>query len=291
MNKFSDEQIADRLHRAASQITPDQGDQIWDKPVVRATGSEWYLDNTTSKRSGASRMLKTLSALAACFFIFVVSVVVLNFRTNASIYLDVNPSVELRINYFDRVISANASNRDGAVILENMNLKNTDLDVALNAILGSMVKHGYLSEASGTILISVECASQDRADKLQLQVSNHVEEDMQTLINSGTVLSQQVESNDTLDDLAKKFDITHGKAALLQELVAKHPELKYEDLAKLSMSDLVEFLEEEKIDISEHIERHDNTASAANDDDDDDNDDADDDDDDDHDSDDADDDD
>lgn len=253
MSRFSNERIDKHIRSAVSQMTPNQADQLWEQPVEQAKSSDWFLDGTAPKHRSLGRMQKTVSALAACFLICIVSLVAFYMQSDAAIYLDVNPSIELRINRFNRVVSAQADNADGELVLDDMSLKHTDLDVALNAILGSMVKHGYLSDNSGTILVSVECSNQERADKLSLEVSGHVEENVDTLIHSGTILSQQIHSDDTLKELSKKYGITQGKAALLQKLVSEYAQIDYDDLADLSMSELLEVLEEEKIDISDHV--------------------------------------
>ena len=49
-----------------------------------------------------------------------------------------------------------------------MDLKHTDLDVAMNALIGSMVKHGYLSEARHVVLVSVESSDSRKAEQLSL---------------------------------------------------------------------------------------------------------------------------
>lgn len=59
--------------------------------------------------------------------------------------LDVNPSVELKINKEEKVISVDALNGDAGVLLDGMDLKGTELNVAINALIGSMVKNGYLN--------------------------------------------------------------------------------------------------------------------------------------------------
>lgn len=245
MSKFSNEKIDNHLRRAASQLAPNQVDPLWEQPVRLANGNEWYLDGTIPKRHKSNHIMKTVSALAACVIICLVSFAAINLHSDAAVYLDVNPSVSLQINHFDRVVSAQANNADGEIVLDDMNLRNTDLDVALNAILGSMVKHGYLTETHDTVLVSVECANQKRADQLQVQVSNHVEDNMTAMIHTSTVLSQQIHTDDDLDDLAEQYSMTQGKAALLRKLVAKYPALQYEKLADLSMSDLIDYLQQE----------------------------------------------
>ena len=61
------------------------------------------------------------------------------------ISLDVNPSVELDVNRQEKVVSAVPLNADANEILDGMDLKGADLNVAVNAIMGSLLKHGYVA--------------------------------------------------------------------------------------------------------------------------------------------------
>ena len=60
--------------------------------------------------------------------------------------LDVNPSIELKVNRNEKVISCTALNTEAAAVLFDMNggadLKGTKLDVAVNAIVGALVRDG-----------------------------------------------------------------------------------------------------------------------------------------------------
>ena len=68
------------------------------------------------------------------------------------ISLDVNPGVELTVNRQEKVLSAAPTNEDAVDILDGMELKGTPLDVAMNAIVGSLVKNGYVDELANSIL-------------------------------------------------------------------------------------------------------------------------------------------
>ena len=69
--------------------------------------------------------------------------------------IDVNPSIELSVNRNEKVLQANPLNEDAETILDDMNLKNVDLDIAVNALIGSMVRNGYLDELDNAILVTV----------------------------------------------------------------------------------------------------------------------------------------
>ena len=85
--------------------------------------------------------------------------------------LDVNPSIELTVNRNEKVLSCAALNEDAAAVLFSMNggadLVGTKLDVAVNAIVGALLRSGYLDDISSAILISVEDSDQNRAARLQ----------------------------------------------------------------------------------------------------------------------------
>ena len=50
------------------------------------------------------------------------------------------------MNRNDKVLKAEPLNSDAEEILDNMDLEHVDVDIAVNALIGSMVRHGYLSD-------------------------------------------------------------------------------------------------------------------------------------------------
>ena len=111
-------------------------------------------DNTVRKKTG----WRKYAAMAAALILLLggVGIYRQSSAVDSIIELDVNPSIELSVNKKERVVEAKALNDDAATIMEEMDLKGADLDVAVNALIGSMLKHGYLSELQNSILISVE---------------------------------------------------------------------------------------------------------------------------------------
>lgn len=89
--------------------------------------------------------------------------------------IDVNPSIELRVNQNEKVLACVPMNDDAHAILADMgdgeDLKGAKLDVAVNAIVGSLVRNGYLESISSAIMISVEDRDQSRAHRLQQDLS------------------------------------------------------------------------------------------------------------------------
>jgi uncharacterized membrane protein YkoI len=162
----------------------------------------------------------------------------INHTVTSTISLDVNPSIELRVNRQERVLEALALNEDAKSVLDGMDLKGSDLNVAVNAIIGAMVRNGYISEMANSILISVD--SDDNADakalqeKLTLEVSKLL--DAQNF--DAAVLSQTVEKESELKVKAEKYGITVGKAQLVEKITKQDLRYSFSELAGLTVHQL-----------------------------------------------------
>lgn len=152
--------------------------------------------------------------------------------------LDVNPSIELKLNKNEKVLSATALNADAEAILDGMDLSKTDLDVALNAIIGSMVKQGYISELANSILISVDNADAQRSAALQNRLAAEIEKLLRANSIDPAVISQTLENN-SAQALAEEHGISLGKASLIENIVSTNSLLNSAELAKLSVNELL----------------------------------------------------
>lgn len=254
MKQKTNSDLEKQIKNAVIQMTPDQSEKVWEQPVEKASGNEWYLDGIGTAKKQTGKVIHILSAVAACCVISFLSFYMMVMRADATIYLDVNPSVELQIDRNEKVISAEANNADGEQILEEMDLKHTDLDVAMNALIGSMVKHGYLSEARHVVLVSVESSDDRKAEQLKSHVSAEIHAYLDNLIGSGKVFEQQIQMDNELKKIAETYGISPGKAAIMKKIVQLYPELDYAKLASLSLEELVEYLETEEEDDPEEWE-------------------------------------
>ena len=161
--------------------------------------------------------------------------------------LDVNPSIELRANRDEKVLSCTPLNEDAQEILEDMgggaDLKGAKLDVAVNAIVGSLVRKGYLSEISSAIMISVEDKDSARAKKLQQELTSAVDGVLRTNESKAAVLTQTVTQDVELERQARENSISTGKAALVNRILALNSSLRFDALAKLSVGELKDLAE------------------------------------------------
>ena len=161
--------------------------------------------------------------------------------------LDVNPSIELKVSKSEKVLVCTPLNEDAKAILADMgggaDLKGAKLDVAVNAIVGSLVRNGYLNSISSAIMISVEDNDTARAEKLQRELTSTVDGVLQTSEAKASVLTQTLTQDAGLEQQARKNSISTGKAALVNRVLALNPALKFDALAKLSVEELKDLAE------------------------------------------------
>lgn len=252
MKNITESYLKERLKNAVEQILPDKAEEIWAQPVEKASGDEWFLDGLDRHVHTAAKVIRIVSAAAACFVIGMFSYYMIVLQSQATVYLDVNPSIQFELNSREEVISAEAANQDGEIILEDMDLKHTDLDVAVNAIFGSMVKHGYLSQAENMVLLSVDSSNLNKSEKLRTEISKEISSCLDSMVGSASVFDQDVYVDDELKAMAEQYEITPGKAELIRKLTSENPKLNYAQLASLPIKDLVERLNQEGIDLREY---------------------------------------
>ena len=161
--------------------------------------------------------------------------------------LDVNPSIELKVSKSEKVLVCTPLNEDAKAILADMgdgaDLKGAKLDVAVNAIVGSLVRNGYLNSISSAIMISVEDKDTARAEKLQRELTNTVDGVLQTSEAKASVLTQTLTQDAGLEQQARENSISTGKAALVNRVLALNPALEFDALAKLSVEELKDLAE------------------------------------------------
>ena len=161
--------------------------------------------------------------------------------------LDVNPSIELKVSRNEKVLVCTPLNEDAKAILADMgdgaDLKGAKLDVAVNAIVGSLVRNGYLNSISSAIMISVEDRDTTRAEKLQRDLTSTVDSVLQTSESRASVLTQTLTQDAGLEQQARENSISTGKAALVNRVLALNSALKFDALAKLSVEELKDLAE------------------------------------------------
>lgn len=235
---MNDNQLDRRVERAFGKITPDVFDSVLSD--CRRQKGRIIMAESRRSRGGFARSLAGIAA--ALVLVLGAAGGIMSYGAAHSpvavVSLDVNPSIELKVNRNEKVLEVTARNEDAQTVLGDMDLKGSSLDVAVNAIIGSMLREGYLSDMANSILVSVSGESQEAAAAIQQRLSRKVSAMLEGGSFAGSVLSQVVPEDDALKALAEKHGISVGKARLIKEITALKPEYSFEALVPLSINDL-----------------------------------------------------
>ena len=240
-HEITEEGINTALRSSMEKLTPDEFPAILGDCKER---KDKKMDNiTTIKPNKRKHVLRYLAAAAAfllivgCAFGLIRNADAKNVYT--TVMIDVNPSVQINANKNERVLSVTPLNRDGEVIIGELDFSGSTIDVAVNAVIGSMLKHGYITETRNAILISV--MSKDKAEAAELNSKLYTEVNAQLSASAidASVLSQDMtDSNTESNRLADEYGISCGKAQLIDTIITSGHPYTFEELAHMSISAL-----------------------------------------------------
>ena len=241
---MTNEKMEQRLASALEKTAPDDMSGV----LSRCEARKGTVIPMTTKKTTKKRWTTLAAACLAVMLLGGGGIFYQQAHAVASVVsLDVNPSIELKVSRNEKVLVCTPLNEDAKAILADMgggaDLKGAKLDVAVNAIVGSLVRNGYLNSISSAIMISVEDNDTARAEKLQRELTSTVDGVLQTSEAKASVLTQTLTQDAGLAQQARENSISTGKAALVNRVLALNPALKFDALAKLSVEELKDLAE------------------------------------------------
>jgi len=268
MSQIKSKDIDEHIAKAIKSEAPDMLDDLLNEiDKVNATNSAEIVSAAKDREDAAARTtsaaakrvdvrsassnkksfkrntwIKALAGVAAVFVLFVGirAMMAKQMEAFAVIGLDVNPGIELAINQDERVIGATAINDEAKEILSDMKLDGSDINVACNAIVGSMLTHGYLTTDSNSVLVSVRSGDTTKGKALEQKLSGNLNSYLENSDIAAAILGQYVEDDDELEAFSKENGISLGKAWLIRNLMASgNPKYTEESLLKLSTQELI----------------------------------------------------
>ncbi|MBE6672135.1 MAG: hypothetical protein E7599_01245 [Ruminococcaceae bacterium] len=157
----------------------------------------------------------------------------------ATVTLDVNPSLEIKVDENEKVLEVIALNEDAKQIIGNMDFQNSSLEVTVNALIGSMLQNGYINQTTNSVLLSVDSTDESTGNAIKDKLSAEISTLIHTETIQGSVISQIVNSKDEeLIALATEYGISIGKAKLIQTIIKVTPNKEFSHYAKLSITEL-----------------------------------------------------
>ncbi|NLM11445.1 MAG: hypothetical protein GX213_11850 [Clostridiaceae bacterium] len=150
------------------------------------------------------------------------------------INIDINPSVELTINRLDRIIKVKSLNDDGQKLINSISINTHHYETGISEVICAAKNLGYLQD-EGDILISISSSDLKRGEKTQETIKGKVDEKIEIL---------------TFDTEAHKLSVEEGlspgKSDIIDKVIKTGTELSKEELAAVSVKDLMMKIKESK---------------------------------------------
>lgn len=186
----------------------------------------------TKKKIRVITSLRAKIALAACAVL-----IALGIGGGAYVYqtpvayvgIDINPSIELGVNYFDRVVSAEGDNADGQDILSEINVVGMTYEEALASLNDSLTNKGYLT-ADAAVAVTVMCDDDSRCSNLKETSQRCFSSAGQGVHCSRATSAEHHEAHES--------GLGMGKYLAWRSLVDAGVDISADDVAHMTMSEL-----------------------------------------------------
>lgn len=210
--------------------------QLHADDALKNNTKTYIYQKTDGYRRKKTSVRKRLTVVMACFFLAVFGWKgYFDYFTSVStISIDVNPSFELDINRFDKVISVHAYNDGGASILSSANIRFLDYRKAMDVLLQSENMARYLT-------------GEDPVEVTVFGVNEQKNNEMLENLNSCTASRGNVQcsvGNSTDAAKAHALGLSYGKYRAFLELQALDPSVTADDVRGLTMRQIRDMIRE-----------------------------------------------
>jgi hypothetical protein len=247
---MKNKEVEEHIACAIKAVTPNLFEQIKSAEVTAVDKEVYVIKPKTAK----SKWITGIAAACAAFLFMMTGFYISANRIDSTIGIDVNPSIEITTNKDNRILKVMALNEDAKIILDDMDLRKVDLKVAVNAIIGSMVKNGYIDEVKNAILVSVENKDEEKARTLQTSITEDIANTLKESNINARIYNQQLTKDKSLEELAARYHISVGKAEFLLKLISKDPSLNMDQLVLLSLEELSELIASKNINLHDLVD-------------------------------------
>lgn len=246
-----DWEMKNRVKQAFSHMVPDVLDSVLSD--CREENGRVFMMTEKKRNPWVKRVIGMAAAVALVVAGAAgMGVYQLSYAVASTVSLDVNPSIEIEVNQRERVLAVIPHNEAATAVIGDMDFKGSSLDVAVNALIGSMLQNGYLNEATNAILVSVNSKNAAEGTALQEKLSAEIDQLLQQNAFEGAVLSQTVAEEEELKKLADANDVSVGKAQMIRDILKADTTHTFEDLAPLTVNDLKVLSDTKKVEM-EHV--------------------------------------
>ena len=235
--------IKEKVKRELEENTPDMKERILARAVLEEQIAPDALDSVSRAVTAPKRRfsLTRLASLAAMLFIvFTIGIFLGNYvglptaeGEYASLYFDVNPSIELTVSEQGTVGELRLLNEDAREALSALKLEGVELNTAIHAVIGALYMNGYLQDGTDSILVSAKTPS-ERFDGLLNTVVSEVNEIISRANIACSLVAQELKGDESTETQAGENGVSVGKMTLVNKIVESIEEYTDADASTLA---------------------------------------------------------
>lgn len=230
-------EIKQRINRAVRQITPNVYDDVATVPVRKMAAHDYITrQELPGERSRSMRMFGFAPAFASLAVLFIAIFAWWQFpRIDSVVAVDVNPSIELKLNRLSHVVAVQAYNPEAQSLVEAVPWRFSPVEDVIQRLLGAMKQQGYLQSENSFLMLSYQQDNQSRAEALSRRLNKAVLR--LKLQNPEMVYVQRVEIKE-IAGLADDYDVSRGVMQLILKAQIMNPQYSVELLSELDLQTL-----------------------------------------------------
>jgi hypothetical protein len=160
-------------------------------------------------------------------------------NTSASyVAVDINPSIILTTNPWEKVVEVEALNEDAETLLVNLELIGLQVDEAVELIIAEATEMGYIDLLAEGEVAMVTAYNRDKVDeKLSEKIRDRVQDRLEKREMAVNVVGHEAVAEQK--ELANELGVTLGKVLFVQKMMEKYPELGGDELYTMSIKDIM----------------------------------------------------
>ena len=242
--KLTNNDIENKLFNETTDITPNILSKLKEERVIRVE---------ERKNRFNLKMMKLASVFIFLLVLSVSCIIAYNYEYEV-VTIDVNPSVELKVNVFGVVTKVNYNNEDAYNTFKSANLKNKNINDAIVNCYEKLYDNGYLASDNNMIIISGYNKNEEYDSKKLDEFNQIIEKENE----KRNVICEVVKNVVTEEkkQRAKDNNISVGKLELIEKILEKSEDLNFDELKDLPMKDLKDKFNEFKNKIENNIKEY-----------------------------------
>ena len=207
--------------------------QIHAEDELRTNTKDFLARQINKKKAHTFPILKTAAA-AACLLVAVTAGGAWLYLTpSAYISIDINPSLELGVNRFDRIVSIEAFNSDGQELAEQLDIRYMDYSEAMEELLSEQTVEAYLEDGA-VMTVTVAGSDEEKTDQILENVETCTAGHSNISCHSGDMAEMRE---------AHSEGLSFGKYRAYLELKSLDPSVTPDDIRNLSMREIQDLID------------------------------------------------